>query len=62
MTNESGILSFGAYVPRLRLARKAIAAAKDPKFMHRLVGQAYREITHDVEMASQHKIIPDLNI
>ena len=27
MTNESGILSFGAYVPRLRLARKAIAAA-----------------------------------
>ena len=33
---------------------KAIAAANDPKFMHRLVGQAYREILHDVEMASQH--------
>ncbi|HET7340731.1 MAG TPA: 3-hydroxy-3-methylglutaryl CoA synthase, partial [Methylomirabilota bacterium] len=27
MTNDVGILSFGAYVPRLRLQRKAVAAA-----------------------------------
>src|SRR5574341_1140834 len=27
MANEVGILSFGAYIPRLRLQRKAIAAA-----------------------------------
>lgn len=33
---------------------KAIAVAKDPKFTHRLVGQAYREILHDVELASRH--------
>ncbi len=33
---------------------KAIAEAKDPKFTQRLVGQAYREILHDVERASRH--------
>ncbi|TSC84649.1 MAG: hypothetical protein G01um101413_33 [Parcubacteria group bacterium Gr01-1014_13] len=33
---------------------KAIAVAKDPKFTHRLIGQAYQEITHDVERASRH--------
>ncbi len=33
---------------------KAIAAAKNPQNMQRLVGQAYREITHDVERASRH--------
>ena len=27
MTNESGILSYGAYLPRRRLQRKSIAAA-----------------------------------
>lgn len=33
---------------------KAIATAKDPKFTHRIIGQAYREILHDVERASRH--------
>ncbi len=33
---------------------KTAETAKDPKFMYRLIGQAYREITHDVERASRH--------
>lgn len=33
---------------------KAIAAAKDRQKIQRLVGQAYREILHDVERASRH--------
>lgn len=33
---------------------KAIDTAKDPQKLQRLVGQAYREITHDVERASRH--------
>lgn len=43
---------------RLKLAEayfaKAIATAKDPKFTQKLIGQAYREISHDVELASRH--------
>lgn len=33
---------------------KAIASTTDPQLMHRLIGQAYREIIHDVERASRH--------
>lgn len=33
---------------------KAIAVAKDSQNIQRLVGQAYREILHDVERASRH--------
>ncbi len=33
---------------------KAATTAKDPKFTQKLIGQAYREITHDVERASRH--------
>ncbi len=33
---------------------KAIATAEDVRFMHKLIGQAYREILHDVERASRH--------
>ncbi len=33
---------------------KAIATAKDPRTMQRWIGQAYREILHDVERASRH--------
>jgi archaemetzincin len=32
----------------------AVAKAKDKKLIYRLIGQAYREIAHDVEPASQH--------
>lgn len=33
---------------------KAIATAKDPKLTQKIIGQAYREISHDVELASRH--------
>lgn len=33
---------------------KALIAAKDPQKIHKLIGQAYREIRHDVEKASLH--------
>lgn len=33
---------------------KALVTAKDPRKMYRLIGQAYREILHDVERASRH--------
>ena len=33
---------------------RVIAVAKDLKLTQKIIGQAYREITHDVELASQH--------
>lgn len=33
---------------------KAVATAQNPQKVHRLIGQAYREICHDVERASRH--------
>ena len=58
--NDDLDYSFGIFCLNTDLAQaedyfaKAITKAKDPKFMQRLVGQAYREITHDVERASRH--------
>ena len=36
------------------LFAKALATTKNQQKMHRLIGQAYREILHDVERASEH--------
>ena len=33
---------------------KALAVAKNPQKMRRLIGQAYREIRHNVELANEH--------
>lgn len=50
-----GLLSMGLDIEKTEdYFSKAITIAKDQKFMHRLTGQAYREIVHDVKRASWH--------